>query len=68
MSTQGCSAGCRTKVGACPTGQQSRHVALLWSLDSIASHCILKAYSFPVPLIRNANDVMKLDSLVAFSS
>ena len=44
------------------------HVALSWSLDSIPSICILKPYSFPVPLIRNANDVMKLDSSVAFSS
>lgn len=43
------------------------HITLLWSLDSIPSPCILKPYSFPVPLIRNANDVMKLDSLVAFS-
>lgn len=45
-----------------------RHVALLSSLDSIPSLPILKPYSFPVPLIRNANDVMKLDRSVAFSS
>lgn len=57
---------CGTVPGGCVGARATGHVAR--PCLPASSLAILKPYSSPVPLIRNANDVMKLDSSIACSS
>lgn len=70
--SQGCPEGCRTcclrvpwrgtEVGTCVRAAPWCHPIV------VTTPSVLKPCSFPVPVIRNANEGMKLDIPVAFSS